>query len=171
MKIMRSMVLAAAIPFALPALAANQPGGLPAGVSPGPAAVGGTELILYRFPGVFDNGGNDNTGQATSFHCTNFSGGPENIRFVTRAADGTLLSNAAFTVNHLVTFTASTHLTQFYTDITLATGAVQQGTVAIAATTTEMICTAVTIDALSPLPAVTIPLRGIRYNPSAGSQE
>jgi hypothetical protein len=171
MKIMRCVILAAAIPFALPALAVDQPGILPPGISVGPAAVGGTELILYRFPGVFDNGGIDNTGVATSFHCTNFSGAPENIRFVTRAADGTLLTNAAFTVNHLVTFTVSTHATQFYTDITLGTGAVQQGTVAIAATTTEMICTAVTIDALSPLPTVTVPLRGIRYNPSAGSQE
>jgi len=55
-------------------------------VQPTQAAQSDPEVIIYRFPGVLDNGGASNTGLATSFHCTNFSGAAENIRFVTRAA-------------------------------------------------------------------------------------
>ncbi len=46
-------------------------------------AVGDAEIILYRFPGVFDNGAVSG-GVATAFHCTNFSGVPETIRIVIR---------------------------------------------------------------------------------------
>jgi hypothetical protein len=51
---------------------------------PAQAAVGDPELILYRFAGVTDNGGAANQGVAIVFHCTNFSGVTEIIRFVTR---------------------------------------------------------------------------------------
>jgi hypothetical protein len=61
----------------------------------------------------------------------------------------------------------------FYTETggSLATGPVTQGTTAIAATTTSIICTAVTIDAANAPPTFTIPLRGIRFSPVPGSQE
>ena len=47
--------------------------------APASAATTDPEVIIYRFPGVLDNGSN----VATLFHCTNFSGVNENIRFVT----------------------------------------------------------------------------------------
>jgi hypothetical protein len=134
------------------------------------AGIGDPEVIIYRFPGVRDNGGADNTGVATAFHCTNFSGSPEIIRYVTRSAGGTLLSNIEGIINHLETQSVSTHNTVAYNDVTLATGAVAQGTTAIAATSINIICTAETIDASAATP-IGIARRGIRFSPVPGSQE
>ena len=141
-------------------------------VEPTQAAQSDPEVIIYRFPGVLDNGGASNTGLATSFHCTNFSGAAENIRFVTRAGFGPLLTNVVFGIVHLGTLTVSTHETNLYADTgtVLNTGAVSQGTTAIAATSINIICTAVTLDASSPVPNG-FALRGIRFNPVPGSQE
>ena len=52
----------------------------------------------------------------------------------------------------------------------LGTGAINQGTAAIAATSINLICTAMTVDAASFSP-VGISLRGIRFNPIPGSRE
>jgi hypothetical protein len=73
------------------------------------AGINDPEVIIYRFPGVLDNGGGSNAGVATSFHCTNFSGATEIIRFATRNGSGSLVSNQAFNIEHLRTTTASTH--------------------------------------------------------------
>jgi len=137
---------------------------------PAQAALGDAEVIIYRFPGVRDNGGADNTGVATTFHCTNFSGVPETIRIVVRDFDSTLKANLPFVVIHLATLTMSTHQTTFYSDGSLSAGVVAQGTAAIAATSTNIICTAVTLDAASASPDG-FALRGIRFNPVPGSQE
>ena len=136
------------------------------------AGVNDPEVIIYRFPGVLDFGNTPSTGIATSFHCTNFSGVPENIRFVTRLSNGNLLTNLVFAVAHLATLTASTHETNLYADgsTVLNTGLVRQGTTAIAATSINIICTAVTIDAGALVPSG-FALRGIRFNPVPGSQE
>jgi hypothetical protein len=129
------------------------------------------ELILYRFPGVTDSGHGPNQGVATVFHCTNFSGVTETIRFVTRASAGFLLSNIASSIAHLATDTASTHSTFLFGDnVLLNTDGVFQGTTAIAATSINVICTAMIVDANSPTP-VGIALRGIRFNPIPGAQE
>src|SRR5215813_10235855 len=79
--------------------------------APASAGVNDPEVIIYRFPGVFDTTLTARTGVATSFHCTNFSGAPEIIRFVTRDAAGTLKSNQTVPINHLATATISTHVT------------------------------------------------------------
>jgi len=134
------------------------------------AAVGDPEVIIYRFPGVRDDGGGTNAGEATVFHCTNFSGVTETIRFVTRNTTGTLLQNSTDSIPHLATRTAVTHPTvAFANNLNLATSVVQ-GTTAIAATSTNIICTAMTIDASTTAP-VGVALRGIRFNPVPGSQE
>src|SRR5262249_48637574 len=118
-------------------------------VQPASAATTDPEVIIYRFPNASDDGGLDFAGRATVFGCTNFSGATETIRFVTRASNVTLLTNLNFTMNHLTTLTASTHLTVFYGGASLATGSFAAGTTAIAATSTNIICTAVTMDASS----------------------
>lgn len=141
-----------------------------AAAPPARTALNDPEVIIYRFPGVRDNGGADNAGVATSFHCTNFSGVPENVRIVVRDFDGTLKGNMAFAVTHLSTLTVSTHPTALYSDAQLASGNVAQGTAAIAATSINVICTAVTLDAASASPNG-FALRGIRFNPVPGSQE
>jgi len=139
---------------------------------PAVAGVNDPEIIIYRFPGVRDDGGADNTGVATTFHCTNFSGATENIRFVTRDTASTLKSNMSGQVPHLNTITVSTKGTAAYLETggSLATGIVAQGTTAIAATSIDIICTAETIDATSAVP-IGVARRGIRFNPVPGSQE
>src|SRR3954468_20900993 len=102
--------------------------------APAFAAQSDPEIIIYRFPGVRDNGGGNSVGVATVFHCTNFSGVPETIRLVTRQFDGTLTANISIPVNHLATATQSTHNTTAYADTGMGTGAIFQGTTAIAAT-------------------------------------
>jgi hypothetical protein len=157
MKAIHSMIAAAALAFVQP--------------TPASAAQTDPEVIIYRFPGVRDSGGSPNTGVATVFHCTNFSGVPETTRFVTRNFNGTLLQNNAVSINHLETRTAVTKSTTAYADnLVLATGLVAQGTTAIAATSTNIICTAMTIDASAAVP-IGVALRGIRFSPVPGSQE
>jgi len=142
--------------------------GLPA---PAQAAVTDPEVIIYRFPGVRDDGFGDFVGVATVFHCTNFSGATENIRFVSRDSNAGLVSNVLISINHLATLTVATHLANAYAEnSSLATGLLIQGTTAIAATSINVICTAMTIDAASFKP-VGVALRGIRFNPIPGSQE
>jgi hypothetical protein len=161
MKMIRSLIVLAALAIGMAAPASAQGG------------VGGSapEFILYRFPGVVDNGGTTNAGVATSFHCTNFSGVSENVRVAVRSEIGTLVANAELPVPHLQTRTWSTHGTSLYfDDVILATGKLTQGTAAIAATSINVICTAVTLDAASPIPNG-FALRGIRFNPAPGSQE
>ena len=138
------------------------------------AATTDPEVIIYRFPGVLNDGGTMNAGIATVFHCTNFSGENEIVRFVVRNFDGQIMANSAVTIGHLRTRTQSTHSTNAYFDEVLnnglGTGLVNQGTTAIAATSINVICTAMTIDASTVAP-VGVALRGIRFSPVPGSQE
>jgi len=139
--------------------------------APAVAGVNDPEIIVYRFPGVRDDGLGVNTGVATVFQCTNFSGATENIRFVTRDQDGTLKTNMLTAVNHLSSTTAVTHFTAPYVnEFNLNTGTVFQGTTAIAATSINIICTAETIDASNTTPNG-LARRGVRFNPAPGSQE
>jgi len=140
-------------------------------VPPAQAAQADPEVIIYRFAGVRDDGGTSFVGVATVFHCTNFSGATENIRFVTRHFTSELKSNVALSIDHLKSRTVSTHLNNAYaSDENLMTSTVAGGTTAIAATSVNVICTALTIDAANPKPDG-VTLRGIRFNPVPGSQE
>jgi hypothetical protein len=133
--------------------------------APAVAGVNDPEILIYRFPGVRDSG---NAG--TVFFCTNFSGVDETIRFVTRTNFGTLASNVPKSISHLGTVTVSTHLVAGYLSESLATQGIQQGTTAIAATSVNVVCTAVTIDPVDQK-LVGLSLRGIRFSPVPGSQE
>jgi hypothetical protein len=137
--------------------------------APASAAVNDPEVLIYRFAGVKDDGGGLGIGVATVFHCTNFSGVTESIRFVTRDFSGPIKANVAFLVDHLNSTTVATHGNFAYSSLLMSTGATQ-GTTAIAATSTNIICTAMTIDAANPKPDG-VALRGIRFSPVPGSQE
>ena len=127
MKAIHRIITAAALACVLPA-AAN-------------AATTDPEVILYRFSGVLDNGGGIGAGVATAFHCSNFSGVPETVRIVVRDSNAGQAANTAFGINHLQTKTFTTHAVTLYAQITLGTGVVLQGTAAIAATSTSIVCT------------------------------
>jgi hypothetical protein len=154
MKTIHSMIAALGLALVLPAAA--------------DAATTDPEVIIYRFPGVADDVA---AGFSTVFYCTNFSGATESIRFATRQSNGALLTNFFAFVNHLESLTAATHFTgTLGSQFNLGTGAVRGGTTAIAATSTNIVCTAMTIDAANPKPDG-IALRGIRFSPVPGSQE
>jgi hypothetical protein len=137
------------------------------------AGINDPEVIIYRFPGVHDDGGAPNFGTATVFLCTNFSGAQENMRFVTRTGNVTLFSNITASLNHLQTIVVSTHPAFPYVETLnmndVSTGPFT-GTTAIAATSTNIVCTAMTIDAGLGRPTG-VALRGIRFSPVPGSQE
>ena len=158
MKAIHSMIAALGLAFVLAA--------------PANAGVNDPEVIIYRFPGVRDDGNPDGVGVATVFHCTNFSGTTENLRLVTREIFGTLVTNVTASIQHLRSLAHSTHFTQAYSGagFSLNTGVVVEGTTAIAATSINIICTAETIDA-STLAPVGVARRGIRFSPVPGSQE
>jgi hypothetical protein len=140
--------------------------------APASAGLNDPEIIIYRFTGVRDDGGAQGFGLATAFECTNFSGAVENLRFVTRDVFGELKTNVAQAIFHLGTVTMTTHGANGISfTANLATGAVSQGSTAIAATSANVLCGARTIDATGNHPFDSVPLPRIRFNPVPGSQE
>ena len=135
---------------------------------PAQAATTDPEVVLYRASGVADGGAGSNT--ASSFACTPFSGVTENLRIVVRAQNGVILQNSSVPIQHLNTFTFSTSDTAIFADASLATGAIAGGTVAIAATSTSVTCTAMIIQPNNTAP-VGIQLHMTRFNPLAGTAE
>lgn len=142
--------------------------------TPGPApnVVGGPEQLLYIFSGVADNG-MDFTGYGTTIHCFNGSGATETIRYVIWNHDGAVRANLTLNINNAQTKTAITHYANNTgTDLVLNTGIVMQGTLAIYATSTAIVCTAQVVDAASlASPAYGVPLHPVRFNPIPGTQE
>jgi len=138
------------------------------------AGVDDPEVLIYRFNGVRAILGSPATG--TIFHCTNFSGATEIIRFVTRTESGAIAGNQTLNISHLQTVAASfAGITSYHSDLflTIANGDLAiQGTTAIAATSANMFCTAMVMESNSnQFVPVGIALRGIRFAPVPGSQE
>jgi hypothetical protein len=152
MKIVHSMIAVAVLALTLPAQ----------------AAVGDPEVILYRGSGLADNGPGGST--VTTISCTPFSGVNENIRVVVRNLTGDIVANKAGVTSHLNTAVFSTSDTAIYLDINMATGAFPGGTVAIAATSTSVACTAMLIQPNNTAP-VGVQLHMIRFNPLPGTAE
>src|SRR5262249_29691943 len=142
----------------------------PAQSQAGPLAVADNEIVLYRFTGVNDDGGGAGIGVATVFQCTNFSGATETIRFVLRDRQASFIINTTFTLQHLHTVTAATHPANGFldADINFQVG-VGHGSMAIAATTTSIVCTAMVVNAANETAVGT--LHAVRFSPIPGTQE
>ena len=141
--------------------------------APASAGVNDPEIIIYRGSGVLDTGGGDHTGAGTAIHCTPFSGVTENVRFVVRNRVSTIVANVVMTIQHLNTGTVLTKATFIYDGTDMNTGPITQGTVAIAATSINVTCTAMQVDASaagasSPQTAV---LHMTRFNPIPATLE
>jgi hypothetical protein len=139
-------------------------------VSPGesaaPLATGDPLKVLYRISGITDK-----AGVATSFHCSSFSSVNETVSLVIRNFNGTVLANTSFSVAPSQTRTASTRGTNLYAeDVLLNTGLVTQGLALIRATSIDIICSVVVVNATAALPQG-IELHMVRSNPMAGTQE
>ena len=143
--------------------------------TPAPAASGGPVSLVYRFPG----GGDDGTasGGGARIHavtCTLFSGVNEDLVVAVRQYQGSLIT--AQTYSNLVpfrTFTVVTHGIRpaLIEDAILPSAGtiIDQGSFAIASTTTAIVCTAQDLNAGVSL--LGFDMHGIRYNSDPGSQE
>ena len=126
---------------------------------------------IYVGSGVRDTGAVDNTGTATSFHCSNVSGAGASVRFLVLSPDGEVRASATVNLANGATRTASTHNTAAYSDdVPLSTGAVAQGVVNIESTQSAVFCSAMTINAAAASPSG-VPLRLVRVNPHSGTVE
>jgi hypothetical protein len=145
----------------------------PEGAAPtAPLAATDPLLRIYRISGVRDNGGGSEVGVATSFHCSSASTVNESLRIVVRNFDDTLVATRTFILRPRDTLTLSTHFTKvFVEDFTLSPGvAIKQGSAEILATSANVFCSAMIIDAASPSP-LGVALHMVRFNAAAGSQE
>ena len=128
---------------------------------------------IYVGSGVFDDGGADDTGSATSIHCSNVSGASVQVRVLilgeTGAVEGALTESLA----HGATQTFSTHQTNIFADVDndLATGSVGQGVVNVETTNSAVFCTALTVNASLSNLVEGVPLRLVRVNPHPGTVE
>ena len=145
----------------------------PEGAAPAaPLAVGDPLVRIYRISGVRDNGAGAELGVATSFHCSSASSVDETLRIVIRNFDGTVVGSRAITHHPQDTVTFSTHFTRIFTeDFALSRGVViNQGSADISATSPDIICSAMIVNAASTSPDG-IALHMVRFNAAAGSQE
>jgi hypothetical protein len=142
------------------------------GISPPPKAVGDPLQLIYRVSGVRDNGGAAEAGTATTFMCTSISNVDETLRIRVRDFNGTIVGTRTVTVPPNQTKTISTHLTRgFFDDATLSPGEViNQGSAAIQATSINIFCSAMIVDAAVAFPEG-IALHLVRFNPIAGTEE
>jgi hypothetical protein len=127
---------------------------------------------IYRGSGVSNTSGANNTGVATSFHCSNFNANTQQVRFLLRDNEGVVVSNQTFNLTANQTFTASTHATAIFFDVELlAEGiSIAQGSIVIAATSAAIHCSASIVDAAATSPNG-VDLHLVRFNAVAGSQE
>jgi hypothetical protein len=141
--------------------------------TPAPAASGGPVNLIYRFSGVFDDGGGTGAGSFSALHCSNFSAAAEDLIVAVRQWDGTLLTARTFTaIPAFHTFTVVTHFgaVPFGVDSNLAIGVVNQGMFVIASTTTTITCTAMIVSGTAPT-IQGVELHAHRYNPEPGTDE
>jgi hypothetical protein len=129
---------------------------------------------IYVGSGVYDDGGIDDSGEATSIHCSNVSGVSVQVRVLILSPIGTVSGALTTTLFHGRTVTFSTHATVIFlgdVDQDLATGAVTQGVVNVEATNSAVFCTAAVIDAGGDPPVFTMPIHLVRVNPHPGTVE
>jgi hypothetical protein len=151
MKSLRWMIAFAALPFTMPAQ----------------AAVGDPPIVIYRASGVID----DNAGFSTAVFCTNFSGVTETLTVVVRGATSTIAANVNVNVPTFNTVILATRDTQLLTETTnMATGVINAGTVGIAATSVNFVCTVSLLQFQTSNP-IMAPLHMLRFSPIPGTQE
>jgi hypothetical protein len=164
MKKLSCMIAIASMSFVLAAQAQRQ--------APTPYATTDPLLTIYRVSGVSDDGGAENVGMATVFHCSNTSGVTERLQFQIRQYPGTIISTKETVIGGNATVTAMTHqVTMFGVDMVLSpTVKVDQGFARISASAKGVYCSAMIVDASAFVPEG-IALHMARVNAPTGVQE
>ena len=124
---------------------------------------------IYIGTGVIDDGGPDNVGEATTFHCTNVSGVTTQVRFL--VLGGVAPVSRTVDLQHGQTYTASTHpVAAYFEKADLNTGMVSEGAINIESLQSAVFCSAKSISASAGFPdGVVLPL--VRVNPHPGTVE
>ena len=104
---------------------------------------------IYIASGVFDDGSAEDTGIATSVHCTNVSGQVTTVRVLVLDANGEVVAADSTGLAHGATMSASTHGTLFG-NLTLSTGPVVLGVFNIESLQSAVFCSAMIVDAATP---------------------
>jgi hypothetical protein len=169
---MNKLILAAAASFVAGAVASAAI--LPAlgAAHTAPATAFGGLTTIYVGSGVVDLGGDDHVGTATSIHCSNVSGVTVQVRALVLQSTGAVAGALTVTLSHGATTTFSTHATFVFVDdeTNMRTGRITQGVLNVEATNSAVFCTAVVVDAGSPLNIMS-PLHLVRVNPHPGTVE
>jgi hypothetical protein len=129
--------------------------------------------LLYRISGVVDSGAGPRAGNATAFHCTNFSTVTEKIQINLRNFNGAPVATEDYNIQAGRTFTVTTHLTRLYEeDQTISPDKViNLGSALIFGTApSKIFCSSAIYDASSFTPKG-IDLHAARFNPIPGSME
>jgi hypothetical protein len=137
--------------------------------TPSPSTTFPSLTTIYVASGVFDDGGADNTGTATSVHCSNVSGQTATIRALVLSNSGVVEGAFTLGIPHGVTQTFSTHFTTFVSEVNLQTGIVAQGVLNVEATQSAIFCSAMIASAATPQNGVALHM--VRVNGHPGTIE
>ncbi len=168
---MKVPALASAIALALTvsATAQDRTNSLVNGVAP--MATTDPQILIYRVSGVLDNGSPD-LGVATTFACSSISSQMEIVRIRLFNYDGVLMGDRTLNISPKRTVSISTHSTMMISeDSVVSPGtAINRGMAGIIATSKEIFCSAMIVDAVAAIPNG-VALHMVRFNPAQGSVE
>jgi hypothetical protein len=128
--------------------------------------------VIYRISGVTDSGSGAQSGNATTFICSNYNNKNDSFRIRLYDWSGSIVADSTFDLPPNRTLNISTHsTTAFFDDAVLSPGqTIAHGLAVITATTTKMICSAMVVNAEAQAP-VGIALHMVRYNAAPQSME
>jgi hypothetical protein len=139
-------------------------------VQPASAVTFPSLTTIYVAAGVFDDGGDENLGFASTVSCSNVSGVTTAIRVLVLNNAGAVEASATnFSVPHGISIRFSTHDTTLPLETNLATGPVPNGVFNVEALQSAVFCTFDRVSAVDPVSGV--PLHAIRVNPHPGTVE
>ena len=143
--------------------------------TPAPAASGGPVSLIYRFSGLYDDGGGAGGGVLSLITCSNFSAVSEDVVIAARNWDATLVAAKTYTIPPLNTRAYGTHFGQqdpwFLFDALSPGTIIFDGLFSIASTTQTISCTAMVIDGAVVAVPWGVALHAHRYNPEPGTDE
>jgi hypothetical protein len=125
---------------------------------------------IYVVSGVYDSGSGSNAGVATSFHCTNLDRAQNTVTVTVHDTIGAVAGGGPTTLSRRQSVTVSTHFTTLFADASLSSGQVTQGYAVIAATSSNLVCSEMIVDASASVPNG-IALHMQRRTPLANTQE
>lgn len=165
-----ALTVTVALAFTVSGAAQDRTNSLGNGVAP--MVTTDPEMMIYRVAGMADSGYTTMKGVATSFMCYSNSAATEKVRVRILNWHGGVEADVSHEVKSKRTLTFSTRSTAWLAeDVLLAAGKViNQGTAAIIATSKEVYCSAMLIDAAATVPSG-IALHLVRFNPAPGTVE